>query len=1274
MYFKTILFIYGLIYFGFVLPVFAQYSYPQITLKDGDSYDFSEGIFGQYTGGDFYFAQNKFWANNVGQRGITSLGDIGEVSLYNVEIPQQGFSRFGINAEKGHTYVSLARQGEEGNYIIFRIDNVNSDRVILSYAYRTGLPFNIDVTFNFSKVASTVDDSRERAVAFHSITYIDSLAQPLEEVIFGTADINTVQGDGWYENETSVQQGLFQWAGGEALRATVKLTVPSQTKGLLLKIAAVKDSIMMNVLIDQTVADTLRVDSYWHSGFVTVGYPYQEPVPGEQPVWTEGRYFPKFQSTDRIFVFPALTSIADNSSNPWDEGWRINQSYKDLMALTLVGMQGLINRSRPRVYLDWKDTFATSGFWVSHISEQIDVIEMDLDALSAVNFLLKRFKTLFKGIVIYDPEIPETINLATMLAGKDDLLILAPEQLDLPGITDLGPVTDLQQLALSQGWDASVESQTLIYQWAYDNIWPQLEHRILGIITPGPPTSGTLDNNQMWPLNLAQRDYYVALRLSAIYLDPDTEPQSGLLENFFSDAPSPVPVTGGFSIKEEGLTSFISRHGDWQMALSWPGQSLSAGNLSVFSGIETDVKKYQPEMDTGRIFATLGDRPVATMFCTDGDNLQYLTDRGFHDFFVWEDVQNQRFGWTINPTLPEIAPIVWNYYVENRTDVSLVSGLSGAGYMYPQLMDSEQLDKYLDYTAQYFSDTGLRVNRADDRKGPWGKQLAVSYYNKLKDTGYMGTIAGYAGGSRQGIAVDYYGVPTPSVRPGYQIRGENEQAVVNDILSRAAGDDIADIDYEINQVCNLVTDDDAYNNQAILIPPSFSYDESCCLATNTESLVLAPGDYTATFRLKVSTNEDTNPVANIYLGVSSDDWYHIAGQYIAPADFIQSNVYQDFIIPFTLDTLTSGFECRIDHWMGTQTELYADYFKIIRSGGPALPSFRTVLVPLIINVNEMPYQNSAAGRFTDIFESAGGIVLTADEYLAALNPEYMLDLATPILGPGHQVITKAQQELSEKNFLGSLITIREGLRPLVVSTVAIVPPEIANNISETDSFEVLINDVNELAAFQFEIKFDPLIARVDTITLAPFLNSTERPFSQKDIVVDNIQGSILVGISTSGDLPGASGAGALIKVLFTSLQEGETSFEFKNVQIFNGDGQILSIGNLETGFLYVSLAAHITSEISLPQKFSLSQNYPNPFNPITRIDYSIPKTEHVEIVIYNISGQKVKVLVSAQHSAGRYTITWDGTNNLAKQVASGIYFYQATAGKNSNIKKMIFIK
>ena len=107
----------------------------RITLNDGDSYDFSESKRGKYTGGDFYLWRLKFWSNNVGQRGVKDLGDIGAIPLEHVDIPASGYTRFGVPAVIGHTYVSLAQEGEEGSYIIFRVYSISGESVTIDYIY-----------------------------------------------------------------------------------------------------------------------------------------------------------------------------------------------------------------------------------------------------------------------------------------------------------------------------------------------------------------------------------------------------------------------------------------------------------------------------------------------------------------------------------------------------------------------------------------------------------------------------------------------------------------------------------------------------------------------------------------------------------------------------------------------------------------------------------------------------------------------------------------------------------------------------------------------------------------------------------------------------------------------------------------------------------------------------------------------------------------------------------------------------------------------------------
>jgi len=96
--------------------------------------------------------------------------------------------------------------------------------------------------------------------------------------------------------------------------------------------------------------------------------------------------------------------------------------------------------------------------------------------------------------------------------------------------------------------------------------------------------------------------------------------------------------------------------------------------------------------------------------------------------------------------------------------------------------------------------------------------------------------------------------------------------------------------------------------------------------------------------------------------------------------------------------------------------------------------------------------------------------------------------------------------------------------------------------------------------------------------------------------------------------------------------------------------------------------------LNTPAKFQLSQNYPNPFNHATTIHYQIPKTEFVQIDIYNLMGQKIRTLVSKQQQPNYYKITWNGKDDNGTMVASGVYIYRIRAGYFNQSNKLLFLK
>lgn len=93
-----------------------------------------------------------------------------------------------------------------------------------------------------------------------------------------------------------------------------------------------------------------------------------------------------------------------------------------------------------------------------------------------------------------------------------------------------------------------------------------------------------------------------------------------------------------------------------------------------------------------------------------------------------------------------------------------------------------------------------------------------------------------------------------------------------------------------------------------------------------------------------------------------------------------------------------------------------------------------------------------------------------------------------------------------------------------------------------------------------------------------------------------------------------------------------------------------------------------------PKAYQLEQNYPNPFNPTTRIKFSLPEANFVNLSIYNLLGQKIKVLVNESLQPGFYEKIWDGTDDFDVKMASGIYVYLLSANSYRNSKKLILLK
>lgn len=176
---------------------------------------------------------------------------------------------------------------------------------------------------------------------------------------------------------------------------------------------------------------------------------------------------------------PAFSQSASKAESPlyWPDNQALptfpaaySLTASDLSALDgdqqglLVSLQGIVNRTRPRLYFYWGSD-PTNLEWLKTINVPYTITS---DPLS----LIKRYRSEFKGAIIYDPNVPDTINLATTLAGIHGAVIASAElaaQYNLPAIDDLrGRFT----------------SNLDVYRYALTNVYPQATKRLITAIGP----------------------------------------------------------------------------------------------------------------------------------------------------------------------------------------------------------------------------------------------------------------------------------------------------------------------------------------------------------------------------------------------------------------------------------------------------------------------------------------------------------------------------------------------------------------------------------------------------------------------------------------------------------------------------------------------------------------------------------------------------------------------------------------------------------------------
>ncbi|MEZ5359072.1 MAG: T9SS type A sorting domain-containing protein [Candidatus Zixiibacteriota bacterium] len=224
--------------------------------------------------------------------------------------------------------------------------------------------------------------------------------------------------------------------------------------------------------------------------------------------------------------------------------------------------------------------------------------------------------------------------------------------------------------------------------------------------------------------------------------------------------------------------------------------------------------------------------------------------------------------------------------------------------------------------------------------------------------------------------------------------------------------------------------------------------------------------------------------------------------------------------------------------------------------------------------------------------------------------------------------------------------------------------------------QVYLQAVNSIANGTLTFSYDNAYLRVDsilptTLELADHVTPSNNPDSSRftvDISQISIDSVIAPGEYHLCDIYATANDSLAATTTFQTW--GEANGFFLQEQGGTPYPPYLNAGDID-----ITLSTAVDDWFDgLPGSFELAQNYPNPFNNTTTISYSIGSYSSVKLEIFNILGQKVKVLVDESQPPGDYKIQWDGRDVFGSEAASGIYLYRLTTDDFSDVKKLMLLK
>ncbi len=488
-------------------------------------------------------------------------------------------------------------------------------------------------------------------------------------------------------------------------------------------------------------------NTFWN-GINRVGLPH-DVAPNEEVTFTvtltapedEGVYVLQWQMVqDGVEWFGEKSKIVPfvNNTNPnaiftYTRNMGVSTVQKYDEAMIAACLQGIINRDEPVVYVlegsgkrrpeYWLDKMSTEGRWL----EGRETVK-----LTCIEALFALAKDKIKGAVIWDTNVAASINVATTIAGVEDLVVFSPEYAAI-NLKAWGLNVKKDLRGMFTGSETGSKKNDA-YRWAIKEYLSKgfCSDHLLCLYEDSYLTRNNGDLSYV-----VTRDWAIQHRSFVYDLSPwgdeaplddphqrlgtDLRTYKTMLAEVLkqTDGEQMTEVVGFFSFKKySNVPGHPSKHDP--VPTEWETVYL----ITPYNCYQNTVASSCYNQ-TFHSQAPIGDlkqsRPADTLKLEEGKTYvcifmaDYDSGTPLYDFLVdyWHDAKRGVVPmlWGINPNLIETYPDIISYYYETRTaNDYFAADASAAGYMNPNRVQKKYLPLFVEHNKKFYEQLDMTIS------------------------------------------------------------------------------------------------------------------------------------------------------------------------------------------------------------------------------------------------------------------------------------------------------------------------------------------------------------------------------------------------------------------------------------------------------------------------------------------------------------------------------------------------------------------------------------